>query len=323
MKKEYILIFLLLFCINSIIYAASENPFAVMLSEDSYSFGNRLNLIEQLQVKYVRPAAISVKGWPNNDRDAENFSARGFKLVITVRNAENNQSALPIDNITGYKNMISQVLDEHKPALLLVEDEETSLGYYKGSPDDYLKELQAACSVAHSKNMKCANGGLSSNLLALLVWDDYFRSGDYDKARSFLMRACTPWQQEELTTIKGRVRIQSKIDKGKAFLDAYRNAGPDYVNFHWYIDDSQAFKEAVAFLERTTGLVAVTDEMGMIEHDLPVFKELLEAIKELELPIVVWFSAIDPDTQALQNADFTLNDLGYALKQFIIDNYSS
>jgi len=321
--KLFFLVFFVLF-FAGVCFAESGNPFGVKLNGDELTFQQRLQSIKDLGAKFIRPADITVEGWPNNDKDAEDFGRFGYKLILTVEsNVKVGDATSSLVKIDDYKKAIREIVKKHKPELLVIENEEDNSAYHKETTAGYFQELTAACSVAHEEGFKCANGGLSSNMLALLVWDNYYNLGDYTRADSFLRRAFAPWQMQELKTIKGRIRIQPVIERGKEFIGGYKNSGIDYVNFHWYIPDAEAFQEAVGFLENETGLTAVTNEIGMIDSNLSVFKQLLSASLDLELPYVVWLSVEGTDTQTFQDKGGFLLALGRILKSFIQENFTS
>lgn len=99
--------------------------------------------------------------------------------------------------------------------------------------------------------------------MALLVYDHYLENGQPAMAQDFATRAFTPEERRRLNS----PQAQEQLRKGKALLSAYRTAGMDYVNFHWYIADTPALEEAVAFLRAQTGLPVITNEVGQTTDD--------------------------------------------------------
>jgi hypothetical protein len=89
-------------------------------------------------------------------------------------------------------------------------------------------------------------------------------------------------------------KAQEQIRKGQALLAAYRAAGADYVNFHWYIADPQALAEAVACLKAQTGLPVITNEIGQHTDDPHQTTAVMAKVVELGLPIAVWFNVDAP-----------------------------
>ncbi|MCL6623590.1 MAG: hypothetical protein K6T17_03105, partial [Fimbriimonadales bacterium] len=173
--------------------------------------------------------------------------------------------------------------------------------------------LKAACQVAHDKGIPCTNGGLVSTLVALLVYDHYLESGQTAAAQDFAARAFTPEEQQMLNSPKAREQIR----KGKALLASYRATGADYVNFHWYIADTRALEEAVAFLKAQTGLPVITNEIGQHSDDPNQTTAVMGKVVELDLPIAVWFSVDAPQARALVNLDGSLRPTGQAFQRFI------
>ncbi len=112
-------------------------------------------------------------------------------------------------------------------------------------------------------------------------------------------------------------QAQEQIDKGKALLSAYRAAGVDYVNFHWYIADTRALEEAVAYLRAQTGLPVITNEIGQFTDDPHQTTAVMGKIVELGLPMAVWFGLDGPKARGLVNLDGSLRPTGQAFQRFI------
>lgn len=218
-----------------------------------------------------------------------------------------------MSNLAAYQRALGEVLDRYRPAVLVVENEENSALFYTGSPERYAAELKAACEVAHQKSIPCANGGLVSFEIALLVYRNYLESGQTASAEDFANRVFTPEKQRLLDSPKA----QAQIAKGKALLASYRTAGADYVNFHWYIADTRALEEAVAYLKAQTGLPVITNEIGQHSDNPNQTTAVMGKVVELGLPMAVWFSIDAPKARALVEKDGRLRPTGEAFQQFI------
>ena len=112
----------------------------------------------------------------------------------------------------------------------------TSIPFYTSPPEPYGTELKAACQVAHAKGIKCANGGMVSNDVALLVWDSYFEHGASTQACDFARRALTANQGQRVcgipTVDQLPAQMQPTLTKDKTLLQIYKTSGADYVDFH-------------------------------------------------------------------------------------------
>ncbi len=201
----------------------------------------------------------------------------------------------------------------HRPALLVVENEENSALFYRGTPEEYGAELRAACQVAHARGVPCTNGGLVSVLVALLVYDGYRAAGQTARAETFAARAFTPAQRQRL----GGPQAQEQLARGRALLAQYRAAGADFLNIHWYVPDPQALREAVTFLRERVGLPIVTNEIGQHDDNPQTTTALLEAVADLGLPFAVWFSIDAAQARALMDPDGTLRPTGEAFRAFL------
>lgn len=293
---------------------ACQNPFGLMLGAPGMTLEQRLRLMKELGAVYFRPNTVRVDSWNGTCEECEGAQKAGLKLILTVSNSGGSgQPSRPPSDLTSYRRTLEAVLNHYRPEVLVVENEENSRLFYLGSPEQYRAELQAACEVAHARGIPCANGGLVSTLVALLVYDHYMQSGQNAQAQSFAQRAFTPEERTMLNSPKAR----EQIEKGKALLSAYVSARADYVNFHWYIGDPTALAEAVRFLKDETGLPVMTNEIGQHDLDPATVTNLMSEVVRLGLPFAVWFSIDAPKAHALMNADGTLRENGLAFQQFI------
>jgi hypothetical protein len=303
--------------------AADEPPdqppsFGVMLGGTGLSVQRRVELAKELGAACFRPNATVVGMWTGKCGECDAAKAAGLSVVLTVYNSKvPMQPSFPPDDMEAYKSKLAAILSAVKPALLVVENEENSLTFYRGTPDVYLEQLRAACEVAHAQGIACANGGLVSKLVALLMYRDKLDAGDEAAANEFLSRTWPDATPERLDSIIAAEQIL----KGRKLLEGYKAAGADYVNFHWYIPDPQALAETVAFLERVTGLRAMTNEIGQQKNEDPgQVTSLMQAIVDIGLPYAVWFSIDVPgfgEARGLVDENSNLRANGKAFHDFI------
>lgn len=270
-----------------------------------------MRLAKDLGAVYFRPESIFLSRWNGTCLPCDPALGAGLRLVLTVRN-DGPQATAPPRDLAVYRRALGAVLDRYRPAVLVVENEENSALFYAGTPEEYAAELKAACQVAHQKGIPCANGGLVSSLVALLVYDHYLESGQRAEAEDFAARAFEAPQRRLLDSPSSR----AQIDKGKALLSAYRDAGVDFVNFHWYIADPRALEEAVAYLKAQTGLPVITNEVGQFTDDPDQTTAVMAKIVDLGLPIAVWFGLDGPKARGLVDPDGHLRPTGEAFRRF-------
>lgn len=293
-----------------------RNPFGVMLPSQLVRSSQGMQIARALGAVYFRPASVFLDRWNGTCSECDIALNAGLKLVLTVRNSGPLPTAPPKD-LSAYQRALGQVLNKYRPVVLVVENEENSALFYTGTPKEYAAELKAACQVAHQKGIPCTNGGLVSTLVALLVYDHYLERGQTNKAQDFAARAFTPEERRLLNSPK----VKEQLRKGKALLSAYRTARMDYVNFHWYIADTQALTEAVAYLKAQTGLPVITNEVGQTTDDPHQTTSVMGQIVELALPIAVWFALDGPRARGLVNPDGTLRPTGEAFQRFVAQNF--
>lgn len=291
-----------------------ENPFGVLLSKSLTSSAVDLGVV------YFRPAsAIFLDSWDGSCAGCDIALNYGLKLVLTVRNNRGQDGATTSpEDLSVYREKIRDVLEKYPPALLVVENEENSTLFYVGTPEEYGQQLKNACEVAHEKGILCTNGGLVSTLVALLVYYHYLDAGEVEKAEDFADRAFTPEQRDRLDSPEA----MEQVSKGRSLLDAYQSAGVDYVNFHWYIADTKALVEAVDFLRNETGHAVITNEVGQWNDDPSQTTAVLSKLRDLSIPIAVWFGIDGPKARGLVNPDGSLRPTGEAFKKFIEENFN-
>ncbi len=292
--------------------AAAENPFGVMLPSRLVRSEQGLQVAKELGVAYLRPDSVFVEGGPAACRVCDAARSAGLKLVLTVRN-NGPQATTPPADLERYQRAVADVVERYRPEILVVENEENSALFYRGTPEAYASQLRAACEAAHRKGIRCTNGGLVSALVALLVYDDYLSNGEGRRARAFASRVFSPRERQLL----GGARAREQVRKGKALLASYRAAGADYVNFHWYIGDPGALEEAVAYLKARTGLPVITNEVGQFTDDPEQTRTVMAKIVELGLPVAVWFGLDGPRARGLVDPDGRLRPTGEAFQQFL------
>lgn len=308
---------------------SSVNPFGVMIPAARLSTTQKLEMAQQLNVDYYRTVDVKVHTSSVTCAECTTFSNAGIKLVLTVRNGGGGGTpSTPPSDYNLYRTNITKVLDTYRPALLVVENEENSQAlFYSGTPAQYHTELSNACAVAHSKGYKCTNGGLVSNLVAHLVAEEYYVSGETDLAEDFYRRAIAGRDGADATYARQRQNPQlaPQLQRGQQLLAGYKDAGADYVNFHWYVADTKALEEAVKYLEQITGLPAMTNELGQQNNEDPAqVTAVMQKVQSLRLPYAIWFSQ---DTQgfagarSLFNEDGTIRPNGQAFADFIAANY--
>jgi hypothetical protein len=252
--------------------------------------------------------------------------------VLVVENGDGVGPPSPPADVTAYETAVGAAIDARGGAIaaLVIEREVDPPGLYAGTVDQYLAELTAGCEVAHQRGVACANAGLASTSLLLLLADYYQGLGSATESARILSAASdNPTVAEALNDALGGAlpesaadvakvlaTNQAAIDKAKALVAGYAKAGVDYANFHWYERDEDTFYQAIAFMRAVTGCQAViTDELGQrAQSHADAFFKLSDA-KALGLPIVVWFSHDTAGSASLVDGQGDLLPSGVALQE--------
>jgi hypothetical protein len=189
---------------------------------------------------------------------------------------------------------------------------------------DYINELNATVEVAHARNVKVTNGGITSSPVALLTWQDFKERGLDAAADDFAVRVFgdQPRILQDLRTepFAGlrSASLQAAWDRAKQLIPMFRQSRMDYVNFHWYEDNSQALREAVEYLRRATGQPIVTTEIGQHNTNPDVVTgHLTTLVDQLHLPLALWFDADGIPAMGLHDEPGQLRPNGEAFKSYV------
>jgi hypothetical protein len=305
-----------------------RNPFGLMI--DGRTARQRVQMAKDLGAVYFRPWDIDATDWRGRcaDRACEAALEAGLALVLTVRNAgQSGSTPMPASlpaSLDAYRLTIGLILDRYHPEALVIENEENSPLYWSGSPEEYGVILQAACAVAHERGIPCANGGVSSEAVNLATWASYMDQGKPAEACDFARRALIDKEAEAYCDLDSVAELPNEamasLLKARELLALYKPMGADYINFHWYSPDAQALEEAVAFLELSTGLPALTNEFGLREQSPQALRAIMEKIVQLGLPYAIAFS-LDQQAVALQDNDGTLRLNGKTFQEYILRTF--
>jgi Glycosyl hydrolase catalytic core len=228
--------------------------------------------------------------------------------------------------LATYRQQLGAELDELRPAYLQVENEEVEPRFFAGTMAQYVDELNAAVTVGHARGIPVTNGGITTRPLALLTWQEYRDRGLQARAEEFARRAFSrasdrATRQDLLRkpfTGLRRQTLQRAWDKAKELIPAFRRSRMDYVNFHWYVDDDRALREAVRYLRRATGKPVVTTEIGQHNTEPSVVtRHLQTTIAQLRLPLVIWFDFDGTPALGLHSAPGVLRPNGEAFRRWV------
>lgn len=297
----------------------SSNPFGVFLPANQK---DRARVIERLHVDSIR-SVVLLEDTRVVCSGCSQFDQTGLDLVLTVRNSSGYRDpSSPPAIMARYRFEVGLTLDQYTPELLVVENEPNARNFFDGTPKQYHEMLAAACDEAHKRGIRCADGGLGGEIVTAFVYQTYVDAGRMKAAHSYARRVA----------LSGRIdpsadQIERRARVGRTFLSGYAGAGADFVNFHWYRPSGSALRETISLLQDTTGLPAVTNEIGQFGRDPRLTKSLMRAVVEEHVRRAVWYSFDDTTrrglrTYGLQRPDGTLRRHGKAFRRFILDSFS-
>jgi hypothetical protein len=261
------------------------------------------------------------------------FERDGIAAVPTIRNdpqpdGQGNNPAHPPatpEALAAFRSQLGELLDGvPHPALLMVENEEVAPRFFAGTMAQYVQELNAATDVAHARGIRVTNGGITNELVKLLVWQDYKDRGLDALAYDFAGRAFAV-HPNVVRALRAQPfaglpipALQAAWDRTEELIPAFRKSAMDYVDFHWYTDDDQVLAEVVDYLRRATGKPVVTTEIGQHNTSSDVVTgHLTTLVEELRLPFVIWFDADGIPARGLHDNIGQLRPNGQAFKDFV------
>jgi hypothetical protein len=301
----------------------AKGPFGAFFNVHIFDVQDRIRLAQELGARYFRSWPALVPDWESTcSEECGPVHDAGLKFVLSIRNsADERRPAGAVANIDSFKKSVGEILDQYKPALAVVENEENTTTYFTGTPQDYMTELKAVCEVAHSRHIPCTNGGLLMASVTWLVYFHYLDSGQTSQAQSFRTKGLESFQQQRLATPTGEQMGRQVVDRTMQFLKLYKAAGADYMNIHWYGSDPDALRQAVGYMKELTGLPVITNEIGQRNLEPAVTTGLMNMVVQLKLPIAVWFSSDATLAKALNEQDGSLRPTGEAFRAFTQQHY--
>lgn len=257
----------------------------------------RIAVSQKMGVSYVRDA-IMLDSYNGKAPLIDDYMNSGFKVLLNLNYSSGKLTAYPTDMVK-YKSLLQKVLNDYKPEVAVIENEPINESYYKGPITDYINEVKTAVDVCHSYGVKVSDGGLHTGMVSILVYQDYINRGMQKEANSFADRALTS-QYLKAAQGKGTSDINTKLDKTKQQIDAFKNFALDFVNFHWYQPTSLSpndntasqgvVKEIADYLRRATGKQVLCNEFGQYNESSALITSMVDQLKLAGLTYGVVFS---------------------------------
>jgi hypothetical protein len=260
------------------------------------------------------------------------FASAGLRVVLAVR-ATSFPSEPPTTpaELAAYRARFETTAVSLPPATIIqVENEENAVKFFGGTMGQYGGELAQAVDVAHAHGLQITNGGLTFKPLVLMAWQDLKARGEDAAADDLVSRVFTNGAADARVLADLRAHpftglhnqnLQGAWDRAKQLIPIYRASAMDWVNFHWYGDDDAALATCVRYLERATGKLAVTTEIGQYDVDPAVVTGHLHTLIDVfHLPLVVWYDADSIPAKGLHDAPGVLRPNGLAFRSFVDAN---
>jgi hypothetical protein len=304
---------------------SKKNPFGVFFNPSRFDAATRVQLAQQLGAHYFRSFPVLLQGWDGQCfDDCQGVAAAGLKYYLTIRNSpELMTAASPVTDIDAYKEAVGRVIQLFKPAVIAVENEENVPGFFSGTGDQYLAELQAACEVAHQMHVLCSNGGLTGDGSTYLAYKHLLDIGQDQQAADYAQNAFADYQLRRLQGPDWETFFSQLIAHIESFTQGYQDAGSDFINFHWYSDNASALADTIRNLQDATGLPAVSNEFATNSTDPQPIGQLMQTVLDLRVQFAVWYSADARIAVALVEPQGQLRASGQAFRDFVRSHFAS
>jgi hypothetical protein len=272
----------------------------------------RIDVAKQLGASWYRPAPVLLEEPEPICPDCQLAKAAGMKVALVIRNSASTAKASAASADEVFKRKVGDVVERYKPDLLIVEDEpDNQKDSFAGSAEEYGAELKAACEVAHSMNVRCANGGLSSKGTAGLVIDQRWKTDQIDAAKFANTIEFTRASghdplnivvkkvgegKSDLDAIVGAAekylaQNRAEIDRARAFAGVVDASGADYFNFHWYELQPDVLPKLAEVLHELSKRPLMTGEVGQRSDRAFETGEKIRVLLDNGVRPVIWAAA--------------------------------
>lgn len=305
------------------------NPFG-LVGTVTMGLRTQLSAGSQLGVPYFRTLAAVVDDDVYFAQDTRQIRDAGLKIVLDIRSYAKNpfsQDGNPPaeqfpSRLDAFKRGVGKAIDQGRPVLITIGNESAIPDSFGGTPQQYQTMLAAACNIAHQHGILCASDGMLSGSTARYTYYYlYFVEKDQAGAEAFRQGGFDEYMMGEAPQ-----QIKTRVEQNLVpWIQAYKNAKPDFVNFHWYSrpgvdpkENADAFGTVARVLQRATGRPAITNEHGIRDDAPAVLTCRMRKVFELRMPYAIFYNsdAGDARPRALMESDGTLRITGVAFGDF-------
>lgn len=287
----------------------------------------KISVAKKLGVHAMREEISSTATLPSPKVDA--VVNAGFDLYLTINwlpgKGEGQQGPQFPTDMNAYRSFLQSVLKVYKPKIAFIENEPQTKSFHSGSMQNYINELKVAIEVCHDNGIKVADGGLTTNILPALTYQNLLKT-DKQKADWFFNNCIMP-QQKQFILNNTNPDLQSRLQDARYLINEYKNLNLDYVNVHLYFplnrdqsnNSTDGLKEIIDFVRQSTSKEVITHETGIRFNNPELVANVLKAYKSLNIPVVLFYSGKGAIAAALNNgAD--INEEG---KRFLNEMHNS
>jgi hypothetical protein len=305
------------------------NPFG-LVGAATMGLSTQLSAGSRLGVPYFRTVAAVVDDDVYFAQDTRQIRDAGLKVVLGIRSFAKNPFSQNGDppaeqfpsRLDAYKQGVGKAIDQARPVLVTIGNESAIPDSFGGKAQQYQTMLAAACTIAHRHGIPCASDGMLAGSIARYTYYYlYYVEKDQAGAEAFREGGFAEYMLGEAPQ-----QIKTRVEQNLLpWIQAYKNANPDFVNFHWYsrpgVDpkgNADAFATVARVLQRATGRPAITNEHGLRDDDAAVLTCRMRTVIELRMPYAIFYNsdAGEAHPRALMESDGTMRVTGLAFGDF-------
>ncbi len=217
------------------------------------------------------------------DKSLQKWIDADFKICLNV--VWESEKLVPFcHDIKAYKNFVNEVLDKYQPTgaivCLTTENEATNKNYYTEYIDKYFPIMDAIAEIGVKRGIKTSDSGILSDITYGLN-EYYIQTNQPDKV-------------EWMATVRGRKlnpntdTYKTKVAQVNLYNDAIKKSVLTFSNLHYKEEKKTGLlTEMMNYIKLTTGKRPISNEGGFMTQNTTYMGEMLDEVKELNLPIYI------------------------------------
>jgi len=271
---------------------ASAVKFGVKFGDGNTTISEEIEVLKKLRTSYVRVPAESLKDYKGgNIAWIDKAVPAGVKSLLCINWERAGRVRRFPRDLALYETQLRKLLNKYasKIEVAICENEPTTDKFFGDDPVKYyIAELKVFTRVCNEYGVKCADGGIHTENIKLVM--------------------------------SGKLDASKNAPQVKELLDAYKTIPMTYVNIHFKVGSSGfssgELKNISDYIRSYTGRSGVlSNEMHSPPNDLTILKNVMSQVKEAQFAYALKWSGGDYDSPV--NKGTTLTSYGTSYKSLI------